>query len=323
MKPTVALFHKEFRQQGAFALGMVLLCLIFFVGYTETLRWSSDTITLDFLFAIAIFTTALYAGAAAALAYSTEHADKTFTFLRRLPISPTTIALGKIGWVLCGTLLVLAANLLLFGIFALLYSPSNGTLSGEQIMLTYGIGIIEVLLWGLFWSTRCRDQVTAILAAYLYPALAITLLTNFVSTQGTAVDAAIEMIPYRLAIMAIVGFFAVRGALRWFDFDERSQSPERTLRRFRIYRYGLCERICERFFRYPQRVQSPFLALVHQHLRHASILYPFGILCFAVFSIGSLWLFVQPDNAARYALTYKWWWAIVGIVCVGGIVIFW
>ena len=113
------------------------------------------------------------------------------------------------------------------------------------------------------------------------------------------------------------------------------QSPWRkpgTLPGFPGLRHGLCERVCERicecicersFFPYPQRVQPPFLALIHQHLRHASILYPLGILCFAVFSLGCLWLFVQPDNAARSALTTEWWRGITGIVCIGGIIIFW
>ena len=279
MKPAITLFHKEFRQHGAFALAMVIMCLLFQVAAHESSRWLGDPVSPEMYLFVALVVTALYAGAAAALAYSTEHADNTYTFLRKLPISTTTLALGKIGWVLCGTALVLLCNCLLAAVW-------SGGILDEQIAVAFGISILEMFVWGLFWSTRCRSQVHAILAGLVCASLSAWLIANLFSPTASApVGFYLAVVPHRLAFIAVMACFALWGALRWFEFDAQTQSPERTLRRFRIYRYGLCER----FLRYPQKIQSPFLALVHQHIRHASILYPLGIAAFVVFALGYLY----------------------------------
>ena len=120
-----ALFKKEFRQHVALAVAMVFMCLLMQVAYYEQGQWFQIQIYDGVFFSIALFLTALYAGAAAALAYSTEHADNTFIFLRKLPISHTMLAGGKIGWALCGTGLVLIANALLCAFWWLFLKDSG------------------------------------------------------------------------------------------------------------------------------------------------------------------------------------------------------
>ena len=218
MKPIITLFHKEFRQHGAFALAMVILCLLFQVATYESSRWFHQTVAPEMFLFIALVITALYAGAAAALAYSTEHADNTYTFLRKLPISTTTLALGKIGWVLCGTVLVLLCNSLLAAVW------SGGILDGN-IAAAFGVSVLEMFIWGLFWSTRCRSQVHAMLAGFVCASLTAWLIANmFAPFNNDPVSFYLAVVPHRLVFIAVIACFALWGALRWFEFDASSQS---------------------------------------------------------------------------------------------------
>ena len=271
MKPAITLFYKEFRQHGAFALAMVILCLLFQVTTYESGRWSGNHIPADMYLFIALIVTALYAAAAAALAYSTEHADNTYTFLRKLPISETSIALGKIGWVFCGTALVLLGNSLLAAVWIL---PGN---VNSNLAVAFGLTILEMLVWGLFWSTRCRSQVHAIIAGIACASLSAWFIANvFSPSNNDSVLFYYSVVPHRSVFIAIVAIFAVWGALRWFTYD--SQSPWPKIGSRSPADYGL--------LRYPKWIQPPFFALVHQHVRHASILYHIGIAAFFIFGFG-------------------------------------
>ena len=323
MNPTLTLFRKEFRQHGAFALAMVFLCLCFQIAYQMGERLADYTSHSDAFFYIALVVTAFYAGTAAALAYSTEHADNTFIFLRKLPISPATIACGKIGWVLCGTLLVLVGNLLLTAVW--LGAVWTGGHFHSGIAIAAGTGIIEAFVWGIFWSTRCRSQMNALLATCLCASVTLILLGNIFQPNNTdVVDAYIAIMPHRIVVILVVGFFAVRGALRWFDFAAAQSPWWRTIGSRSRFKTSLGNAdiaarrsaICL-LFRYPQRVQSPFFALVHQHLRHTTLLYPLGILCFLI--LGAGWLLLYSDGKMGDLL----WLTLGCCICIGGTVIFW
>jgi hypothetical protein len=312
MTPTIALFKKEFTQNIIFAPAMIAMCLLFQVAYYEWCYFFNATVDLQTYFTLAIVMTALYAGAAAALAYSTEHADNTFIFLRKMPISPLTIALGKGGWVVCGTLLVFLGNLFL----ALIWTGAQ--LDG-QIFLAFGFGIVEALVWGLFWSTRCRSQVHALLAGYLCAAGTIALLGNIFQADNTAVvDAYIALLPFRAVVVLIVGSLALRGMLRWFQYESKPS----------IFTRLFPEKMT---LRYPQGIQTPFFALVHQHIRHASLLYPLGIACMMTWSLVCTfcWIVTAVDKRGWYSEwlqfpnRYQWEWGFCVAVCVTGMVLFW
>ena len=310
MNPALTLFKKEFHQHGIFAPAMVCMCLLFQLACYEWCYFFNATIDVQTYFSLAIVLTALYAGAAAALAYSTEHAENTFIFLRKMPISPTTIALGKAGWVICGTLLVFLGNLLL----ALIWT--GGYLDG-QIAYAVGFGIVEALVWGLFWSPRCRNQVNALLATYLCAAGTIALLGNvFQPNNPVVVEVYIALMPYRAVVMLLIGYLAIRGMLRWFEYEAKPS----------VFSRLFPEKMT---FRYPRGVQIPFFALMHQHLRHASLLYPLGILCFVAWTVvcSYLWAITVTDISGWYSSKLKfmnsleWRFAIGG--CVTGMALFW
>ena len=296
----LTLFHKEFRQHAVFVPAMILLCLCFQVAYQQGDRLFGYTITNDMFFYIAVVVAALYAGAAAALAYSTEHAEGTFTFLRKLPISPLTVAVGKIGWVLCGTVAVIIGNLMLT--FAWTFGNVDG-----RIGLAGGFGIIEALVWGIFWSTRCRNPVHALLATYLCVTAVLVLFGNiFQPLNHHVADAYIAILPHRIAVVLFVGFFAAWGVARWFRYE--STKPHIT----RLFpEHGT-------LFGYPQGVHVPFVALIFQHLWHASLIYPLGIFCFILFSLGSLFLMLDG-----LSMEGELWWQFGVVACVAGIVVFW
>ena len=302
------LFKKELRQHGILAVAMVCMCLFFQIGYVEWWRFNQMPIDGESFFGLTLFVVVLYAGVAAALAYSTEHADNTFIFLRKLPISQSTLAVGKIGWVLCGTVCVLVGNLLL----ALLW----GANFLEDIWLAYGVGIIEAFVWGLFWSTRCRRQVDALLfgytcasgSAFIIPFIYYSFVTPSTDVLGMYGSMALP----RLLAAGIIGIFAIWGAFRWFDYEVKGSFFARLIPQdFHL-------------FRYPKYVQPPFLALIHHHVRHASWLYPLGILCMIGWTIGCIVYCCMPTaNNFRQDITGGWWW-VTGVCAVGaGMFIFW
>jgi len=316
----LTLFKKEFRQHGAFAVAMIFLCLIFQSAYVEwwNLINRSFTPTSEAFLSIALLVTALYAGAAAALAYSTEHSENTFIFLRKLPVSWGTVACGKAGWVLCGTLLVLIGNLLLWLMFTATYQtgmPNNA----EQIWGAVGIAIIEAFVWGLFWSTRCRSQVHALLATYLSAVASLYVVTYFFAIQSDDAGAMYaEVVPHRLVVASIVALGAVWGMSRWFSFEAKQPFTAR------LYPEKMT-------VRYPQKVQMPFSALVHHHVRHASILYPLGILSMFVWTIaciiGCIGTLFNIDISTFLSGDALWWaQTIFGcgfIGCVVSMGLFW
>jgi len=308
MKPVKALFHKEFRQHGVFAPAMICMCLLFQTAYCEWCYFFNLTIESQTYFSLAIVLTALYAGAAAALAYSTEHAENTYIFLRKMPISPTTIALGKTGWVVCGTLLVLLGNLIL----ALIWT--GGYLDGE-IAFAFGFGIVEALVWGLFWSTRCKNQVHALLAGYLCAAGTLAILGNVFQESNTSIaDAYWIIMPYRIIAILLVGCLAVRGMRRWFEYETKPSFFSRLFP----------EKIT---LRYPRKIQSPFFALVHQHIRHASLIYLVGVLCFIVWSLvySYIWMVtaIEGEGSSKLRFMQSWECSCGIAVCAAGMALFW
>jgi hypothetical protein len=306
MKPYITLFHKEFRQQGALAPAMVIMCLCMQFAYYEGAWFFHYSLVNASFFYIALITTAFYAGAAAALAYSTEHAENTFIFLRKMPVSQGMIAGGKTAWVFLGTVLVTIGNVLLAAAW------TGGQLD-QQLWLAVGFGIIEAFIWGFFWSTRCRSQVHALLATYFCAAVTVAILGNVFQPNNTNVtDAYIAILPHRAAAMGIIGTFAVWGMFRWFKYEYQRPTLARLFPEHRT------------MFGYPRNVQLPFLALIHQHLRHASMLYYVGLLCFALFSVGSIAACVFWNDHRYYkSIVETPYWTIGAFICIGGIVLFW
>jgi hypothetical protein len=177
--------------------------------------------------------------------------------------------------------------------------------------LILGFFIVEVFVWGIFWSTICRTQSPAVLGGFASPVCAIWIF--FIGCHcfyGHIPHVETELMLYRFIVTGIVAVLALWRAMRWFAQEKKS---------FFLSKIELRNAM---LFRYPKHVQTPFFALVHQHLRHASLLYSFGILCFIVFGCGGLVLCFL-DDATQIHLFETWWWTIGAAACFITPFVFW
>lgn len=271
MVPFSAIFRKEVRQQGALAVAMVLLCLLLqLTCYLMTLfpEWSGGGFMAEY-FAIAVFMTALYGGSAAAIVFSCEQEDRTFNFLRALPVSSSTVFWGKAAWLVSGTILVFAGTSLLTLFWNLLSVDSRAQIwSPGEVMGMFGIGIVEAFAWGLFWSPRCRSQVHALLATYFFASVIGYYVSVFTGGSNFS-EIYYNAIPFRLGISAVVLAIGVWSGLRWFDLWVTKPS---------VYDpTGKPRRKLLDPLPYPSRIQTPFFALVHHTIRQSQTLFLVGI----------------------------------------------
>ena len=324
MTPIIALFKKEARQHWTLAAAAVVICLLLQSVY-YWLCWQNEMpIEFGFFFFQAIAITVFYAGVIAAGIYATEHANKTFIFLRKMPISTGMLAAGKIGWVLCGTGLVLIANLLLCGFWFLFLKdvanfeiPTFNSDDAIKACTWFALILTKVFVWGLFWTTLCRSHVnaaTATGASVVGGTLGFIYMCFVLETEFSIVIPTDEFSCrlYHLAEIVLVGSLAVWGVCRWFR-SETSESRFAGL---------LSQKVV--LFRYPKQVQPPFLALVHHHIRHAAAGYHLGILSFVVFSLGMLFMFCYlSDDSARSEYANTWWWICGTIGSIFGIFVLW
>jgi len=323
MSPITALFVKEFRQHFPLAIAAVAVCLLVQSAYCW-LTWQDGFYEFGTFFFTAIAVAVLYASIAAAVSYSTEHANKTFIFLRKLPISHTMLAAGKIGWVLCGTGAVLAANLLLCVFWFLFLKDAAGfnvsDFTSEEFLqgcTWFFIIITKVFFWGLLWSTLCRVQINAVAAAgasAIGVPLAFVYMCYVLDDKFSIVILTDESscMAYTLVELALVASLAFWRVFRWFDFEAKESRAAKLLSHKIV------------LVRYPKRVQSPFFALVHHHFRHASVSFHFGLFSFALFSAGFLFLMCYlPNNVVRNEYTETWWWVSGAIASTFGIFVIW
>ncbi|MDR1269323.1 MAG: hypothetical protein LBK82_07340 [Planctomycetaceae bacterium] len=279
-----AILKKEFRQQYPLAVAMLLLCFIaqlgafIMISFRELFGHNFFDDNHPMFFGIALLTTVLYAGAAAAVSFSVEHEEKTFGFLRNLPVSPLAILLGKTAWVVTGTIFVFINSLILTIFWRLtvflsekmipfaradFVSETMAQFGETDIWLSVGVGIIEVLVWGFFWSSLCHKQIHAVLAAYSSASLTSFFAIQF-SVQGTGVlNAYGEAVPLRLGIIVVVGIVAVCSMLRWFKRATRQNSTAGIFQNKNIA------------FLYPDIFVNPFFALLCQSVWQSLILLVF------------------------------------------------
>ena len=215
-KAVKALFWKEYRQQIMLLVALFLLGMIFqlsaymvslFQPHNGTPFWT-----------LGMFTTALYAAGAAGILFSREHDEKTFGFLRSLPISADTILVGKLCWLLGSTFLLGIA----MGIESLLWVGINGGTqdSGQSIFAVMGVAVVEALCWGLFCSVRSKSQLNSLLATFLCAsvgAYAMAIVWNVFFGNGNRgiMDAYAGAAPLRLLLAGVIGAVAIIHARRW------------------------------------------------------------------------------------------------------------
>ena len=232
------LFWKEYRQQRALVLSVIIIC-----GFVQFFRyiWISYNASIAIgvpVYAIAMFITMLFAASSTAIVFCSEHEEKTFDVLRNAPISGTLVASAKIAWCLCGTIAVLIGTLIVSACIqaVLLIEDASST---KLVFGVIGFGVLEGFCWGLFWSTRRKKQVEALLATYFSATIGLYLVIRLYDLVFFVKDPFFpglyaEVIPFRLLLLIPVAIFAVRGAIGWLRKIETKTSfmfqPQRAQR---------------------------------------------------------------------------------------------
>jgi hypothetical protein len=214
MRQIKALFWKEYRQQillvaAIFLLGVLLQLSMFasnrFIGKIQSF-WT-----------IGMFVTALYAAGASSILFAREHDEKTFGFLRGLPVTGNTVFLGKIAWLLVST----TALAILMGIESGFWVAISDTSdSGASVFGVMGVAVIEALCWGLFWSVRVQSQLTSLLATFASASFASYLMAmiwnqNFSNGNQEIIAAYAGGAPFRLILAVVIGTCAVVQGRKW------------------------------------------------------------------------------------------------------------
>ena len=308
------IFRKEFQQNRDSIRLVYWLPLLYAIALAFGMYYGKPC-PPELYLGVAIYGSLLVIWAKAASVYAMEHEKNTFPFLRSLPVSPLSVALGKIGFVIALSGLLLAVNLLCCAACWLL----QGEFPDEKanvLLLILGPGIAEALVWGILWSTRCRNAAFAALGSVACTVfIPVGLIVSVAASGNLDTNALFSILPFRLAVIVLVGILACRSALRWFDFSVKE--PRRI--------FPVMGDLARNFSiaRYPLKVQTPFLALIHQHVRHASLVYPLGILCFILFSLGCLLFSFLISTNLLFQYERIWWRTPCGSVLGFGMFIFW
>ncbi len=169
-----AILWKEYRQQ--IPMGVALFVIVVTAQILTLLmvffnpRIAQDFSAAPFLI-IAVVVSAVYSASSAAIVFCNEHEEKTYPFLRNLPIPRGTLLAGKLAWTFGSSLAFLLITLLESGLLALLFTQVQINISpGEAIypIIWIPLGcVVFPICWGLFWTPLLRSQLHALLASFV------------------------------------------------------------------------------------------------------------------------------------------------------------
>ncbi|MDR1960101.1 MAG: hypothetical protein LBQ54_13840 [Planctomycetaceae bacterium] len=223
-KQWIALFWKEYRQQRILVAALLLFSLLIQLSMCMMTMLTRNAWTS--YFSAAVFITSLYAAGAGAVLFVSEHEERTYPFLRGLPVSGTVLLSGKLAWLLASTLVLGLCT----AACSLIWIPFTG--SGDEpsaVFGVYGTGVMEALCWSVFWSPRCRRQLHSLLMTFASASLGAYLVTVFhhnLLTDGgsTGIAAAYaSAMPFRLGLALPVGLWGLFHARSWIR--ERTTVP--------------------------------------------------------------------------------------------------
>jgi len=236
--PFTALLYKEFRQQVSIWITLFACTVLMQVFTTLTFSLQPNPpenwTRIMVLFNLSWVIVTVYAFGSACSIFVAEHEEKTYSFLRGLPIRRGTLLAAKLAWVLLGTFslaLCLAVETCVFLLLTTFPSPSDfrqgvenfSTIDGcYSVAITFCNTIFAAIVWGLFWSARSRHQLFALLATFVCAAATGTLCKYFFFDTD-----------YELAVLlgveCIVLAFALYRAYFWFDrWVDRRSSPSKS-----------------------------------------------------------------------------------------------
>ena len=212
------LVWKEYRMQRAFWISMVLLTFLIQMlqhAFSDVDRTSPTTVT--WTYALALLFTALYAAGCGATIFSTERETGTYEFQRSIPVSWRQLFVAK------GTFAVLSILAILTVLLFMADWIAQWNLPGERhaaiLWALFGFAIIELLLWGMFYSL-VMDQ--PLVAALLTMATVSIYVHIFATSAFLSPDRApdqewgyVRVLPLRIAIAMAVAFVDIWLARQW------------------------------------------------------------------------------------------------------------
>lgn len=215
-----ALFWKEYRQVAALSVAMLILGVFIML-------WSgifSHAIPNSVAYSgIAFAVTAMFGASVAAIMFSREHEEKTFVFLRSLPVSPAQLAKVKFAVIATGTLVLLIVLLGVGSIFGSVFgNDSNDFATAVKL---FGVACMEGICWGIFFSSRSRKQITALLGTFIcasFGAYAMSVVHVIAFNNGTNVLGPTEYADaflFRLLLAIPFGIIGISTALGWLKIS--------------------------------------------------------------------------------------------------------
>jgi len=223
-----SIFWKEYRQQIPMGIALFVIVVVLQLATLMAMAFHGDNWPGG-LIVVAITVSALYSASSAAILFCNEHEEKTFSFLRNLPVSRGTVLAGKLTWMFAGSLAFFLLVLLESALLNLICFGANFHFdAGAAIAPVLWIPaacIAFPICWGLFWSPLLRLQLHALLATFISAAVAfwgsyqlVVYLYNGQPSHGVWTD---SMVYLMLSLFVGVTFFAgIIGTICgyfWFD----------------------------------------------------------------------------------------------------------
>jgi len=178
---------REAAEQYAFCIGVFALLITLQASWMtmEAFHMVPRPTAVDG-FSMALFMTAIYTAASAALLLTAEVDGGTFAFHRTKPISWFTYLSGKLSWTVLSSVLLLSVAWIETGVWLGFFS------SARELSFAFGVcgvGILEGLAWGLIASMLLREPLRAVIAGIAMASLVawVTVVYHHRATGGGSV----------------------------------------------------------------------------------------------------------------------------------------
>ena len=312
-----SLVWKEYRETCPVGIAVALFAVLALVCQWGTGVLLLEEVSENSSLMVLLVCLALYVLTISAVSYAREIDEGRYALLRRFPITSVMLARAKVTWIGVSTLILAAVFALLYGV-TLLARQAQITIDTPGILAVFTLSAVEFFVWGLFWSTRTRRQLAAVVLTPLFAlALPMTLLAlggiaagkveslagpapitdfladHYASTWGLML---------RVVILALLAVPTWRGLLHWFDFQTEYDSTkagdiDNAPLIAQIIRSGDATQYAS-----DRAVHSPFRTIFTQTFR-APGLYVFPL---SMFLVGVVLCWVLYDLFSQSKAAFQW-----------------
>lgn len=221
---------KEYRVLRGFWTSLALMAI---VGQLFVLLFLHETTLLAGLFGVALIAVALYALGNGATMFATEREEETYDLLRVLPVTERQVVLGKFAFSV--TSVIAIAVLLLMSAWVLADWRVPAPESHRQLWATFGLGALELLVWGVFFSLLSSRPLQAAILGVVATSASVSALV-YLDGNGRSIHTLpvyVNVVPMRLVMVAVMAAIDLGLALRWLrPRSQKKRSGETFLARW-------------------------------------------------------------------------------------------